>query len=155
AVRSNTLIGLFESQAASLTSSLLAPIFYGGRLKAEVNRTEAVKQQFRNDYGQAVLIAFKEIEDALVQETKQMERIEAIERQVLLAERAYEQLKIEYLNGSIAYLDVLVTLGQQQQLRRDLITTKLNLLEFRISLYRSLAGGFETPIETGEEYNIN
>jgi outer membrane protein, multidrug efflux system len=151
AVRSNTLIGLFESQAASLTSSLLAPLFYGGRLRAEVNRTEAVKQQFRNDYGQAVLIAFREIEDALVQEMKQLDRIEAIERQVLLAERAYEQLKIEYLNGSLAYLDVLVTLGQQQQLRRDLITAKLNLLEFRISLYRSLAGGFETPLELNQE----
>jgi NodT family efflux transporter outer membrane factor (OMF) lipoprotein len=96
AIRSNTLTGLFESQAISVSSSLLAPIFYGGRLNAEVDRTEAIRKQFLNDYGQTVLLAFQEIEDALVQETKQIERIEIIEKQVQLAERTFEQLRMEY-----------------------------------------------------------
>lgn len=148
AVRSNNLIGLFESQAISISSSLLAPVFYGGRLNAEVDRTEAIRQQLLNEYGQTVLIAFQEIEDALIQETKQLERIEVIENQVKLAEQAFEQLRIEYLNGSIAYLDVLVTLNQQQQLHRDLINAERDLLEFRIALYRALAGGFETERES-------
>lgn len=65
-----------------------------------------------------------------------------------LAEQAFGQLRIEYLNGSIAYLDVLITLNQQQQLRRDLINIKMDLLEIRIALYRALAGGFETERES-------
>lgn len=147
AIRSNSLIGLLESQAASLTSSILSPLFYGGRLSAEVDRTKAVRQQFLNDYGQTVLIAFQEVENALIQETKLLEQIVVIEEQVKLAEQTFGQLRLEYLNGSIAYLDVLVTLNQQQQLRRDLINTQMDLLEVRISLYRALAGGFDTVRE--------
>jgi NodT family efflux transporter outer membrane factor (OMF) lipoprotein len=148
ALRSNNLIGLFESQAISIASSLLAPIFYGGRLKAQVDQVEAIRQQLQNDYGQTVLIAFQEIENALIQEAKQLQRIDVIAEQVELAEKTFGQLRIEYLNGSIAYLDVLVTLNQQQQLRRDLINAQLDLLEIRIALYRALAGGFETERES-------
>ena len=148
ALRSNNLIGLFESQAISLSTSLLAPIFNGGALNAEVDRTEAIRQQWLNEYGQTVLLAFQEVENALVQETKLLEQITAIEEQVRLSEQAFEQLQVEYLHGSIAYLDVLLTLDQQQQLRRDLIETRLDLLEIRTALYRALAGGFETERET-------
>lgn len=147
AVRSNSLIGLLESQAISVGSSLLAPVFYGGRLNAEVDRAEAIRQQLLNDYGQTVLLAFQEIENALIQETKQLERIEVIEEQVELVEKTFGQLRIEYLNGSIPYLDVLVALNQEQQLRRALINARLDLLEIRVALYRALAGGFGTERE--------
>ncbi|MCX2740830.1 TolC family protein [Pontibacter anaerobius] len=147
ALRSNDLIGLFESQAISLGSSLLAPIFNGGRLKAQVDQAEAIRQQQLNDYGQTVLVAFQEIENALIQETKQVQQIEVIAKQVELAEKTFGQLRIEYLNGFIPYLDVLVTLNQLQQLRLDLVNARLDLLEIRVGLYRALAGGFETERE--------
>lgn len=147
AIRSNTFSDLLQSQAVSLSASLLAPLFYGGRLSAEVDRTESVKQQRINEYGQIVLNAFQEVENSLIQETKQLERIDLIEEQINLAVQTYGQLRIEYLNGSIEYLDVLVSLNQEQQLRRDLINAELNLLEIRVGLYRALAGGFETARE--------
>src|SRR5690606_24789758 len=56
AIRSNTLTSLFESQAVSLSTSLLAPVFYGGRLNSEVDRTDAIRKQFLNEYAQTVLI---------------------------------------------------------------------------------------------------
>lgn len=151
AVRSNTLEGLLASQAGSLAASLLAPLFYGGQLKAQVDRAEAVRQQVTNFYGQTVLEAFQEVENTLIQELKLQEQIEVMEEQVRLAERTFGQLRIEYLNGSIAYLDVLSTLTQQQQLRRGLIDARLALLEIRIGLYRALAGGFETERTTDED----
>ena len=147
ALRSNSLTGIFESQAVSITSSLLAPIFFGGRLNAEVDRAEAIRQQMLNEYGQNVLIAFKEVEDALIGEIKLLEQIEILEEQVRLSEQTYEQLRVEYLNGSVPYLDVLVTINQQQQLRRELIDAQLEALEMRIFLYRALAGGFKTEKE--------
>lgn len=154
AIRSNSLTGLLESQAMSIASSLLAPVFYGGRLNAELDQAEAVREQLLNDYGQTVLIAFQEIENALIQETKLLEGIEVIEEQVKLAEQTYGQLRMEYLNGSIAYLDVLVTLNQQQQLRRALINAELDLLETRIALYRALAGSFNTERDSLMEENM-
>ncbi len=149
--RSNNFENLFDNYAYSLAGNLLAPIFYGGQLSAEVDRTEAVKDQRFYEYGQTVLVAFREVEDALVRENKQQEIIEALAQQVNLADKVSRQLRVEYFNGLSDYLAVLTSLNQEQQLRRDLITARLNLLEFRISLYRALAGGFELNLETEEE----
>ncbi len=146
-VRANNLSQLFEDWAYSLAGNLLAPIFRGGALNAEANRAEAVKNQLLYDYAQSVLIALREVEDALVRETIQLERIHSLSEQANLAEKAYRQLRLEYFNGMANYIDVLTALNQEQQLRRDLLFEKRIMLMIRTSLYRSLAGGFETPIE--------
>ncbi len=115
-----------------------------------MNRNKAVKNERLFEYGQAVLTAFQEVEDALIQEKKQVERIHSLEAQVGLVRQTYEQLRIEYLNGISDYLDVLTALTNEQRLRRELISANLGLLEFRVALYRALAGGFETGREVAE-----
>lgn len=141
---------LFENWALSFAGNLLAPIFYGGELRAEVNRNEAVKQQRFFEYGQTILTSFREVEDALVQEKYQERSIDRIERQVELATQSYRQLRIEYLNGSGNYLDVLTALDDIQQLRRNLLSARLTLVEYRIELYRALAGSVETDMMAAE-----
>jgi len=135
---------LFRQWAWSLTGNLMAPLFYGGRLRAEEDRNEAVRNQRLYAYGESVLIAFREVEDALVREVNQARRIESIEKQHELAKQAYEQLRIEYFNGLSNYLDVLTALEQEQQLRRNLAAERRLLVDFRVGLYRALAGGLET-----------
>lgn len=139
--------GLFEDWVRNFTGGLLAPIFNAGELGAEVNRNKAAKKERLFEYGQTILTAFQEVENALIQEKKQVERIRSISEQVRLVRQTYEQLRIEYLNGISDYLDVLIALTNEQRLRRELISSKLVLLEFRIALYRALAGGFETGRE--------
>jgi outer membrane protein TolC len=135
---------LFKDWARSLGGNLLAPIFYGGRLRAEVNRTKALKEQRLFEYTQVMLNAFREVEDALIREKNQEEKIQSIKKQVRLAEQTYEQLRMQYFNGLGGYLDVLTALDELQQMRRNLLSARLNLLEERISLYRAIAGSFET-----------
>lgn len=146
-LRANDIDKVFENWAWSIAGNLLAPILYGGQLRAEVDRNEAVKNQRLYEYGQAVLIAFREVEDALILEQKQGERIQVLEEQLRLIQQTYEQLRTGYFNGATDYLDVLTALGQEQQLRRSLLSARLALLEFRIALYRALAGGFDTERE--------
>ncbi len=141
--RANEAEDLFKDWAYSLGANLVAPLFYGGRLSAEIDRTKSVKQQLLYEYGQTVLIAFREVEDALIQERKQQERIQVLEEQVRLAQQTYQQLRIEYFNGMSDYLAVLTAINQEQQLQRNLISARMTLLDFRIALYRALAGGFE------------
>ena len=143
----NSATSLFEDFALSFAGNLIAPIFLGRELQAEVDRTEAVQTELLYDYGQSVLIAFREVEDALTRERKQRERIESINKQVELAQRAYDQLRVQYLNGAINYLDVLTALNEVQQLQRDQLSAKLDLLRFRIALYRALSGSFNTERE--------
>ena len=139
--------GLLDSWARTFTGSLLGPIFDAGERGAEVDRNRAVKNERLSEYGQTVLTACQEVENALIRERKQVERIRSIEEQVRLVRQTYEQLRIEYLNGISDYLDVLTALTDEQRLRRELISARLALLEFRIALYRALAGGFETGRE--------
>ena len=146
----NSAANLLQGWVLSLGGDAIAPIFYGGELRAEVDRNEAVKRQRLYTYGQTVLVAFQEVEDALIREAAQRESIQNIEEQVTLAEQAYEQLQVQYFNGATDYLDVLTGLDEVQQLRRDLLAAELTLLEYRIALYRALAGSFETAREEGD-----
>jgi len=143
----STAQDLFQSWAYAFAGDLLAPIFRGGALRAEVDRTEAVRTQRLYEYGRTILTAFQEVEDALIREKKQRERIQQLERQVELAQQAYEQLRTQYFNGAADYLDVLTALDEVQQLRRDRLSAERTLVEDRIALYRALAGSFETERE--------
>lgn len=143
-LRANDFQSLLENWAYNLGGNLLAPLFYGGSLKAEADRNEAVKQQQLSNYGQTVLIAFREVEDALIRESQQNQRLEVLEKRLDLARKTNGQLRSEFLNGLSVYLDVLLGLDQEQQLRRDYIEEQLARLEIRIALYRALAGSFET-----------
>ena len=141
---------LFDNWAGAFAGNLVAPLIDAGQRDAEVARTRSVKQQRLFEYGQAILTAFQEVEDALIQEKKQRERIESLKEQLRLADATYEQLRLEYFNGITDYIDVLNSLTDRQELRRNLLSAELELLEFRIALYRALAGGFDTGRDTGE-----
>lgn len=146
-LRSNNFDNLFKNWAYSIAGSLLAPLFYGGQLSAEVDRTEAIKQQRLYQYGQTTLVAFQEVENAMVRDQMQKQRLENIKRQLELAEKSNKQLRVEFLNGFSPYLDVLIGLDAEQQLRRDYLDAQLQKIQIRINLHRALAGSFETNRE--------
>jgi outer membrane protein TolC len=132
--------GIFEDFIASFAAGLIAPLSDGGRRVAEIDRTRAQRDRLRADYAQAVLVAFREVENALVEETRQGRRLESLERQLSLTERSSARLRDEYLNGQGSYIEVLSALTNEQELRRELLTTKRLQLEARVGLYRALAG---------------
>ncbi|MFK7788482.1 MAG: efflux transporter outer membrane subunit [Phycisphaeraceae bacterium] len=138
---------LFEDWLFSIAGQAVAPLLDGGERRAEVQRNEAVIQQRIAEYGQVVLNAFGEVEDALVQESRQAQRLASLNEQLRLADNAVEQLRTQFLNGVGDYLAVLTALQDKQQLERDVVSARLDLIAFRIALYRALAGGFETPLE--------
>lgn len=146
-LRSNNVDDIFKNWAYSLGANIAAPLLNAGRLRAEVDRSRAVRAQRLYEYGQAVLTAFREVEDALALETQQQQALANVNTQLDYARRAYEQLRMQYFNGGSTYLDVLTALRQQQQLQRDLISARYLLLEYRIGLYRALAGPIDAPNE--------
>lgn len=140
----NDASDLFDDWARSFAGNLVAPLIDAGQRDAEVRRTRALRNQRLYEYGRAVLTAFQDVEDALVQEQKQRERIRSLKQQLNLSRETIQRLRTRYLNGSGNYIDVLNALTEQQQLRRDLLSARRTLLEHRIALYRALAGGFNT-----------
>ena len=147
----NSVQDLFDNWATTLAANLVAPLIDAGQRDAQVSQARAVRRQRLYEYGQTVLTAFREVEDALVQERKQRQAIERIKRQLELAEATYEQLRRRYFNGQVGYIDVLTALTDRQDLERSLISARRQLLEFRIALYRALAGGFDPRNDSASE----
>lgn len=138
---------LFQNWILSLAGELAAPLLDAGRRAAEVRRAEAREQQLLYAYGQTILTAFRDVEDALVRETHQRTQLRSLAEQVRLAEAAYEQLREEYAHGVANFIDVLSAQTDAQQLRREYLSAKGDLLTFRIALYRALSGGIPTDME--------
>jgi NodT family efflux transporter outer membrane factor (OMF) lipoprotein len=142
-----TAANLFSNWLATFGASMLAPVFDGFRHRAEIDRTQAVRHQRLNDYGQIVLTAFKDVEDALIKEQKQAERITNLEKRLSLAGDTYKQIRVGYFNGANDFIAMLEALNDKQQIARDLLSARQARIEARIALYRALAGGFATPRE--------
>ena len=91
-----------------------------------------------------MLIAFQEVEDGLALERYQIQRIERLNAQVSLAQKAFERLESQSAIGDVNYLDVLSANQTQQRLQRDTLSARLDLVLIRIGLYLALAGDFDT-----------
>jgi len=136
---------LFNNWLGSVAGQAVAPLLDGGQRRAEVDRTAAVRDQRIAEYGNAVLIAFQEVQDALALERTRSERLRNIETRIQTLRQTYEQLRTQYINGVTDYLAVLDVLTEQQSLERTRLNARLDQIEARISLHSALAGGFDTP----------
>jgi len=131
---------LFEQFVWSLGASITGALFDGGRRAAEVERNRAVVEERLAVYGQTILTALEEVENALVNERRQVDLIEALDRQLEAARSTLEQARLQYANGLTDYLPVLTALTQSQQLERAVVSARRQRLVFRIQLHRALGG---------------
>ncbi len=132
--------GLFRDWILGLAGQLTAPLFDGGQRRAEVHRTAAVTRQRIAQYGQTVLVAFQEVENALAREKYAQQRLAYVESQIELGEQTVTQLVEGYFTGVSDYLSVLTATTNQQRLQRQYLSIRLELVLARIELYRSLSG---------------
>jgi outer membrane protein TolC len=121
----------------------------GGERRADVRRSEAALGALIQEYGQAVLTAIREVEDALAREQQQKQRLESLQEQIGYADTALRQLRNQYLNGAISYIEVLNALREKQDLQRTILNTRQQLLTTRVMLYRAIAGPIDT-LESNE-----
>ena len=80
---------------------MLGPLFDAGFRKANAERSRAVLSEAINQYGQDMLIALREVEDALSQEAHQRQNLTSLQRQLRLAQRTYESTSESYLKGQL------------------------------------------------------
>ena len=138
---------LFENWIATLAANMLTPVFEGRSLEAEVEKRQAQSRQALFDYGSTVLAALKEVEDAMVQESHQRRILKNMEYRLELSRNSLKQVKEQYEAGTVEFLRFLATELNTDALETKVITERLNLIKYRIALYRALAG----PIPLGEE----
>jgi multidrug efflux system outer membrane protein len=129
---------------------LIAPLFNSGKNQRRVEIEVARTRQLLHSYEQAVLNAFREVEDAMVAVHRYESEYDYIRRQVEAAENAANLSWIRYQGGWTSYLEVL-------EVQRSLFSTQLQAsetLQLRhtslVQLYKALGGGW-TPVEIVEE----
>ena len=131
---------LFDNWVRNLSVNLVAPLFDGGARSAEVERQRALLDQAVAQYQEAAIDALADVDNALIQETRQREAVESFQRQLDLAEQSLKRLFAGYRNGSVDYLAILDAQQSTSQLRRNLVSAQQQLVGFRIALYRAISG---------------
>jgi len=125
------------------------PLFNQGRPGAgeQVNIARARAAQERSRYEQTVLVALREVEDALVGLRTAQDRTAAQERQVVALRRALELADLRYQNGVSSYLDVLD--AQRGLFGAELALTQAerDQLVAGVQLYQAVGAGWPGAVD--------
>lgn len=144
---SQELADLFTNPAKqwSLAAGLLQPVFQAGRLRAAVERANALQQQRQAEYARTVQNAFKDVLDGL----KGQELLGGIRQttadQAAALARAAELSELRYSAGEIAYLDLLDVRRNLYQSQIALVGAQRDALTNSVSLALALGGGTAAP----------
>ena len=95
--------------ATQITSSLLAPIFTGGRLTGDLENVTARQKELAAQYQKTVLAAFQEVEDALAALKSSNDRAALARATVTESQNAYDIAKARFDAGAVDYLNLLDT----------------------------------------------
>jgi len=134
----------------SLIGNMTAPLFQGGRLKAQRDLTEAQFQEQLNLYNQTLLDALTEVETALMRESMLAEVESVIVTSATEARKAEEQAWELYSRGLRDITAVLDTQRRSVSAQSELLSVKNQRLQNRIDLHVALGGGFnfqQSPVE--------
>jgi NodT family efflux transporter outer membrane factor (OMF) lipoprotein len=139
----------------SLLGGVTAPIFQGGRLRAQLEAQDAVREQALLSYEQAVLTALREVEDVLVALVRNRERAEALERAVEAARNAALLARQRYSAGVIDFQSVVDTERSVLLLEDSLASTRAEGIFALIRLYKALGGGWSPKAEPSQDGKAN
>lgn len=146
-LRAFDLADILDNWLWNLVAGIAGPIFDGGRLAASQRLSEAQLRDQVAGYGQVVLNAFTEVEDALTREARHKEFIEELALQLEAARRTEHEAYARYVDGLADYLPVLTAMREVQGLERAQIAAQSQLLSFRIQLCRALGGTWMSKVE--------
>jgi len=124
--------------ASSLASSLLAPIFTGGRLTGNLQSVTARQKELAAQYQKTVLVAFQEVEDALAALKSNNEQAALSVESVKESQNAYDIAKARFDAGAIDYLTLLETQRSLYQAQDSQIAINQGQLVAYVQLRKAL-----------------
>lgn len=131
----------------AIGGSVLAPLFQRGKLQAQADAAAARRDQAAFAYRRTVLVAFREVEDALAAIARIEEQETATAAQRDAASAALKLAINRYRAGYSPYLE-------QQDAQRILLAGEIALIQARadrlsavVSLYQALGGGWESSAQ--------
>lgn len=135
----------FDSLFGQIGPQVQVPIFQGGKLVDEVKKADAEAREALASYEEVVLVAFREVEDAL-------SGIRFLDREIAAHQKALDAARTaailsrrRYEGGLVSYLEVVdaerTALSEERELTRARSARHLA----SVQLIRALGGGWQRP----------
>lgn len=149
------LTGLAGRQATNLTGlrlgsgnffgigpQLVLPVFTGGRLRANIQASDARLEQARIEYENELLAAFQEAEDAIAAFRAEQERLAKLAEASAAAKSALALSEDLYRAGLADFLAVLDAQRSVLELDQAIAEARISALLQSVQLFKALAGGW-------------
>lgn len=125
----------------SFAPQITAPLFQGGRLRAELRLAEVRKSSAVAEYERAIQTAFREVADGLAGRETYGRQIESQARAVASAERRVSLSDMRYRAGVEDRLELLDAQRQLYAAQQTQLDLRRNEFGSAVSLYKALGGG--------------
>jgi len=130
------------SVVGTLLGSVSLPIFDGGAARAQVDAQQAALDQARTAYRAAVLLALKDVEDALVALRGDRLRLARLGNAADAATNAAVMARQRYSTGLVDFQTVLETQRTQLGTQDGLAGARADVSSDHVRLYKALGGGW-------------
>ncbi|QLC25388.1 TolC family protein [Parasphingopyxis algicola] len=139
---------ILDNWVLNLGASLTAPLFQGGRIRANIDVAEARYAQQTASYARTVLTAYREVTAALEDYEEQRQRYALLFAQLQEAEASANLQAERYAAGVSAFTDYLDALRNLYQVRSSLSGAGRDVALARLAVHRGLGGGWTETAAT-------
>jgi multidrug efflux system outer membrane protein len=133
-----------SSLVSSVLGSVTGSLFDGGAARAQVGAQQAALEQSLQDYRSVVLVALRDVEDALVALRSDRERLAHLKDAADAATNAATLARHQYASGLVDFQTVLQTQRTQLGAQGDVASASADVSSDHVRLYKALGGGW-TP----------
>ncbi|MDD3020130.1 MAG: TolC family protein [Alphaproteobacteria bacterium] len=131
-------------QTWSMGATLAGPIIDFGRTDSGVDMALAKNQELLASYKNSVRSAFKEVKDALSEQTYSETEEQAQAREEGAVKESLRLANLRYTSGYSSYIEVLDAQRNLYGAQVALVAAKLKRLNASVNLYKALGGGWNT-----------
>jgi multidrug efflux system outer membrane protein len=131
--------------AWNVATSLTAPIYRGGALRARARQALATNDVAVANFSAIALQAFREVESALATEHSLADQERFLETELQQANLAETNAYRDFSKGAVDILSVLEAQRRAFNARNAMISLRNGRIQNRIDLHLALGGDFETP----------
>ena len=121
------------------------PVFDAGRIRANIEIRNAQQEQALTLYEKSLLIAFQDVETALVNYANEQARYRSLTDAVTANRRAVAMANELYIRGLNDFLNVLDTQRSLYVTESALAESQATMVTNLVALYKALGGGWEAP----------
>jgi len=132
----------FDSRTWSIGPRIYLPIFQGGRNRANLERSRGAYDEAVAVFRKNVLVAFREVQDALTATRLLAQQSAAQDRALASAKRAAHLAQVRYDAGYVSYLEVIDAQRTALATERESVQLAAQRLNTSVALIKSLGGGW-------------